>query len=260
MTFRRFLPFLLTLFLTAAPIHAQRSAASTGVPADSLILQGKRLLDAGYDRGDTGDIQRARALFLRASERRPAWARYYAGLAGYRLLPLLEEDEDRQEQALDDAIGHLEAAVERAPKRAEAHALLSGLYGWMAGQGMISGMRYGPKASRAMERAKELAPKNPRVVLIDAISTFNKPGAFGGDKAEALKGFERAARLFQEENVGGPLQPNWGHAEAYAWTGIAHLKADRKAQARQAFERALEINPDYGWVRDVLLPQLADAQ
>nr|WP_279311490.1 tetratricopeptide repeat protein [Salinibacter ruber] len=50
--------------------------------------------------------------------------------------------------------------------------------------------------------------------------------------------------------------PSWGHAEAHAWVGVAHMEAERYDPARTAFKTALDLNPDYGWVRSVLLPRL----
>lgn len=250
-------PLLLAaaLLLVAAPVSAQS--------ADSLIVQGKHLLATGRNHGDAGRLQRARTLFLRAAEGTPprhaALGRYYAGLAAYRLLPLTE-NEDRQMQVLDDAIDLLATATEQAPQMADAHALLSALYGWKAGRQWHKAMFLGPKADRAMERAKELAPRNPRVVLLNAIGLYHKPGLFGGDKEKALEGFQRAARLAAQETVKDPLQPRWGHAEALAWTGVAHMEADRPDEARTAFEAALRLNPDFGWVKNVLLPQLAETQ
>ena len=34
------------------------------------------------------------------------------------------------------------------------------------------------------------------------------------------------------------------------------MNAERYDQARTAFEKALDVNPDYGWVKYVLLPEL----
>lgn len=254
MTLRRFFPVLLVVILTAAPVHAQS--------ADSLILRGKRLLQRGYSHSEAGTIQQARALFLRVAEgdsRRAALGRYYAGLSGYRLIPLAEGDEDRQLQVMNDAIAHLETAIETAPKMADAHALLSALYGWKAGLQWYKAMFLGPRADDAMARAKKLAPQNPRVVFLNATGLYNKPSMFGGDKEKALKGFERAARLAAQETASGPLAPSWGRADALAWAGVAHMNAGRPDEARTAFRKALRVNPDFGWVKDVLMPQLAES-
>jgi tetratricopeptide (TPR) repeat protein len=95
------------------------------------------------------------------------------------------------------------------------------------------------------------------VVFLNAIGLYNKPSMFGGDREAALDGFKRAARLTAQETVSDPLAPRWGRADALAWTGVAHIKAGRPTKARAAFREALRVNPDFGWVRDVLMPQLA---
>ena len=56
-----------------------------------------------------------------------------------------------------------------------------------------------------------------------------------------------------------PLQPVWGHDEVYAWIGLAHLDRDERGRARAALEKALEIEPEFGWVRYVLLPGMEPA-
>lgn len=100
-------------------------------------------------------------------------------------------------------------------------------------------MTLGPKSSRAMKRAKELAPDNPRVLLIDGTGDYFTPGMFGGDKEAALEKFERAARLAEIEQVDDPLMPSWGHAEAYAWIGYAHMEAGRTEKGTARLRESL---------------------
>lgn len=241
------------LLLAAAPAAAQ--------PADSLIAQGKRLLQQGADQGEAALMQQARAAFERASADAGAapLAHYYAGLTGYRLLYAPERPAEKID-LIDDAIAHLDQATAQDADFADAHALRSSMLGQKIAEQWYKGPFLGPKADDAMERAKTLAPENPRVVLLEAIGAFNKPGMFGGDKEKALGGFRKAAQLFEQETAADPLAPQWGHDEAYAWIGIAHVDAGRPAEARQAFEQALAINPDYGWVKNVLMPKVAEVR
>lgn len=244
---------LVLIWFAAAP-------PATAQPADSLLLQGKKLLQQGADAGSAAELQQARAVFERTAADAEAapLAHYYAALADYRLLYVPERPAEKLD-LINDAIAHLEKAVAADKRFADAYALLSSMYGQKAGEQWYKGMFLGPKADKAMARAKELAPENPRVRLLDAIGLYNKPGMFGGDKKKALDGFREAVRLFEKEDVAEPLRPQWGHEEAYAWIGIAHMQAGRQAEAREAFEKALQINPDYGWVESALLPQLAEA-
>lgn len=235
------------------------AAQSRPVPADSLIRLGKHQLDRGMTKGDPALLRTARSSFERAAQRDTlsALSHYYAGLACYRLVDYVDDEDE----ALEAAIDHLTTTTEKRPNWPEGHALLAAAYGRKAAGGMISGMRYGPKSNNTLERARELGPDNPRVVLIDAIALFQKPSIFGGDDAKAVQKLKKASRLFAERPApDDPLTPSWGHAMTYAWIGITHMKADRFDPARTAFEKALSLRPNLHWVQDVLLPQLDAAQ
>jgi tetratricopeptide (TPR) repeat protein len=107
-----------------------------------------------------------------------------------------------------------------------------------------------------ISKAKELAPENPRVALIDAISTYNTPSLFGGGKDKGLEKMKKAAELFERWKESDSLQPSWGKEEVHAWIGIAYLERKETILARKSFEKALEINPNYGWVKYGLLPKI----
>lgn len=230
------------------------AAQSHSLPTDSLIRLGKEQIDRGMETGDPASFREARSFFERAAKRdtRNALSYYYVGLASYRLVDHID-DED---VALNATIDYLKRATEQRPKWAEAHALLAAAYGRKASGGMLSGIRYGPRSDEALERARNLAPDNPRVVLIDAIALLQKPSVFGGDEEKAVRKMKEASRLFAERPApDDPLAPSWGHAMTYAWLGIAHMKANRVDQARAAFEKALSLRPKLHWVREVLLPE-----
>jgi len=245
----------LLLMTTLAPPAAAQSA-------DSLIAEGRRLLAAGVSEADAGRLLAARSRFERAAAdaQRARLAEYYAALADFRLIAqygMVQEDRDRGVSHANAAIERLERLARRHPDFAEAHALLSSAYGQKIGLRPLAGMTLGPRASRAMRRARELAPDNPRVVLLGAIGDYNTPRMWGGSRERAREGFERAIRLFAAERPpADPLSPDWGEDEAFTWLGIAHRAEGRTAEARAAFESALRINPRSQWVRQVLLPSL----
>jgi tetratricopeptide (TPR) repeat protein len=184
-------------------------------------------------------------------------AEYYLGYADYRLgVVVYRMDKEKCIMYLDSAVEHLENALEKQGDFADAHALLSSCYGLKISFAPLKAIVLGPKAGRAMERAKELSPDNPRVALLEAIGTYNTPTLFGGGKEKGLQAMKRAAELFDRWNAPDSLLPDWGKAEVYAWIGIAHLDRSEAILARKAFENALRINPDYGWVKYALLPKV----
>ena len=249
------LHFLLSLvcIFSITPSFAQ--------PADSLLISGRQMLQAGGNANDLDAMYAARATFERtlADTGLSAWSHYYIALADFRIASLLrssEENKDRTSEHLKAAVEHLKKATEIDPQAAEAYALLSSVYGQQVALSPLRSMLLGPKAGKAVQKAQQLAPDNPRVVLSAATSAFKTPKMFGGSKEKGLQGFQRAAELFAQEEPTDPIHPVWGHREAYAWLGIAHQDLGELEQARSAFEKALEIDPDFGWVKYVLLPGL----
>jgi tetratricopeptide (TPR) repeat protein len=238
--------------------------AASAQPVDSLLARGTVLLDQGTTHGDAAALQQARSLFQRAtaSDTLTAYSHYYLALADYRLIDV--SGEDQRETYMDDAAKHLEKSLELRSGWAEANALLSLVYGRKAGQGMLSGMRYGPKAGSRLDDAKSADADNPRVLLAEGISLINKPSMWGGDKDLGLERLQQAVRQFDERDAATEtstsFEPTWGHAEAYAWIGITHAKAGRHGEARSAFQSALSVRPQYAWVENVLMPELAAAE
>lgn len=250
----------LALALTLLPIGAGEVSGQT---PDRLQITDsiQRLLHSGSLSGDRDGITRARALAERVLVVFPddPLLLYYQGEAHYRLATLLfGEDAEAAATNLELAEELLSRSAELRPM-AEAHALLSSVIGMQIGANPLKGMIQGPKASRELERALELAPENPRVWLIKGSSAANTPKLFGGGTERALENLERAIQLFEQDDPMPPL-PRWGHAEAYAWMGQAHVAMREYGKARDAYATALQVAPEYGWVKYHLLPALERVQ
>ncbi|MDZ7693780.1 MAG: hypothetical protein U5K69_22120 [Balneolaceae bacterium] len=101
-------------------------------------------------------------------------------------------------------------------------------------------MRYGPKSENAIEKALQLAPKNPRVEMINGIGLLYKPGLFGGSNEKAIAAFKDAGQYFKQWKSTSELYPQWGYAENYAWLAQAYLEEDQPKKAKEAYHQALE--------------------
>ena len=270
----RFLLALAFVFSLAAPAFAQASPMlATGSSADSLLVSGKQMLRAGEDGGSLDAMYAARATFERAladtslaaasTSSAESWGHYYIALADYRIADYLlaagEENKGAASEHLKTTVEHLQKATEIDPQAAEAYALLSSAYGRQIGLNPAKGIVLGRRAQKALKKAAQLAPDNPRVVLCTAIRDFNTPGMFGGSKEKGLRGFQRAAELFAREEPIDPIRPAWGHSRTYAWLGLVYQDRGELALARAAFAKALAINPEFSWVKNVLLPELEKA-
>ncbi len=255
--------FCLLILLLATSVQAQPSTNSTA--ADSLILQGKNMINQAVEQWNVDAMQKARAHFERVLEakHRPALVHYYLGYCShqlnifYRYKPdATKADKENADKLVEAGIQHLEKAIQLDKNFAEAYALVASLFGEKIGGNPLLGMSLGPKSGVFMEKAVKLAPENPRVVYLDAISKNFTPAMFGGSKEEAISGLYQAGELFANWKSADPLAPEWGHAECYAWLGNILTEQKKFAEARAAFEKSLALRPNYGWVKYELLPGL----
>ena len=178
--------------------------------------------------------------------------RYALAYAGWRLSNLISGKE--RKRVLKQTEEVLKDLLKNEPDNAEALALLGAVYGTQITSAWKA-MRIGPKAGKALDRAEELAPDSPRVVLQQAIRAFFAPKMFGGGLEKAEQKIRRAAELFDQEPVEKPW-PNWGRVDVYAWLGQVLAKKGDLEGARTAYEKGLSIEPGHAWIRNELLPSL----
>ncbi|MCC6317262.1 MAG: tetratricopeptide repeat protein [Gemmatimonadaceae bacterium] len=163
---------------------------------------------------------------------------------GSEIKPMLEEANDVLERS---------AAVLDWP---ETRALRAAILGQLIRTGgMLTVMRLGPRANDEFKEAMRLDPANPRVLMLRGVSAIYKPRMFGGGRDKAERDLRKALELFETDHPVSPA-PSWGHAEAFGWLGQVLALDGKVDDARQAYQRALALEPQNGWVQDALLPAL----
>jgi tetratricopeptide (TPR) repeat protein len=251
-----------TVMLLACSALAISSAAFAQAPAltgaakwaDSAV----REIDAATAAGDLARLRSARTLLDRALVAFPndALLLHYKGYELHREASLQEGIGKRSdvEPLLDQARTVLEQSLAVKPM-AETHALLSSVLGRLIGFHPIKAMFLGPESGSQMTNAIALAPNNPRVWLLRGIGAMFTPSQFGGGLPAAEQHLKKAAELFETDHPVPPA-PSWGRAETYAWLGQIYQKQNKPADAFTAYNKALEIDPKFNWVRNVLLPSV----
>lgn len=181
---------------------------------------------------------------------------YSWAYSGWRVTQLLPESRKRERNKLLKSLQRrLQAWLEEHSDHAEAHALLGSILGDRIG-GALSAMRLGGKASAALETAFALQPDNPRVALQRGVGFFFTPKAFGGGKAKAEVELRRARTLFETNQD----TQGWGYMDTLARLGEVLVAQDKFTEAADVYQHALARQPDFVWVRDRLLPELADRE
>lgn len=222
------------------------------------LLTAKMYIQQGGNQASKENFEQAKNILVQFVSQGDyqALAEYYLGYIDYNLgVVVYRMDKEKAVAYLDSAVEYLERAIQKDKNFAEAHALLASCYGIQISFSPLSGIWRGPKSGSEMSTAKELAPENPRVALLGAIGTYNTPALFGGGKEKGFEELKNAAELFNRWKTSDSLQPDWGKEQVYAWIGLVYLERKEIILARKAFEKALEINPDYGWVKYVLMKQ-----
>ena len=239
--------------------YGQKNAKNNqGIESEAPFVKGKELLQQAIDTSNPDQLYEAQKLFDRARQNghHEEFALYYLALCEYRLATLFASAPDEQVQSINRTIEYLKGAIELEENFSDAHALLASVYGQKLGLKPHLGMALGPETKRVLEKSKRLDGNNPRVVLIDGMSGYYTPAMFGGDKQRAISKMEHALELFAKEEIRDPLQPSWGYDEACAQLGIMRQEIGDIEGAREVFVKALEINPNNGWVKSQLLPGL----
>ena len=177
-------------------------------------------------------------------------------LTQYGLLnaTIIDKDEDLFDKYEDDTIDNIEKLIKKDKKQGEPKAILSSIYGLKMAYSPWKGIFLGSKSNNLISEATRLSKKSAIVWKLYGNSKLYTPENFGGDKVEAAEAFEKAIELY--ENSPESIKNNWIYLDALAHLGITYMKLDKPDKARGAFEKALKAEPNFYWVKDVLLPQL----
>lgn len=201
-------------------------------------------LETARNRQDRATLERLGSERLKAAttQAKNAQAQYEAALAqSYLSEVALELREKRQARAAAEAgIQAARAAVAIDANSAEHHRVLGTLCGQIIPADPMAGIQHGRCAKEEIEKALKLDPKSALAWVSSGVGKFYLPAMFGGGVELALKDFQKAAAL------------NPKLAEAWLWIGLAHRKANRNADAKQALKKALALNPDRIWIKQQL--------
>jgi tetratricopeptide (TPR) repeat protein len=238
-----------TMALPAQPdLHEFVTSAKETVERGSLVFD-KDLLMQGH------------SMFERALAIEPdnLLLQYHVAYAEYRLMTyLFNREKDRFDPVADKAVERLDRILRRKTNWSEAQALLSAIHGLQIAKSWTRALTLGPKANSLAQQATENDPDNPRAWLMHAAQKLNTPRMFGGSIDEAFDAYKKAVELFENRGEYDPLEPSWGYTDALVWLGITYERLDRDEDALAVFQKVLDVEPEYGWVKYNLLPSLEE--
>ena len=201
-------------------------------------------LEKARDTQDRPALERLVTRFSSAAKNQPndAAAQYRAALAHSYLAEVAIEQHDkaRATEAAESGIDAAQRAVALNSSSADYYRLLGTLCGQAVSSSGLLGLRYGKCALDSVNKAIELDPRNPENYVSHGVGMYYLPAAFGGGVDLAIKDFRKAIEL------------NSASTDAWLWLGIALRKQNHDSEARAAFEKALQLNPDRLWAKEQL--------
>ena len=171
-----------------------------------------------------------------------ATLQYKAALAqSYAAEVAIEMRDKAQAHAAAEAgIEAARRAIALKENVSEYHRIYGTLCGQAISANVMQGLKYGHCAKDEVEKAVQLDPKAAINYVSRGVGYYYLPPALGGGNDLAVKDFEKAIEL----------DPKL--ADAHLWLGLALRKANKPAEARKEFQKALELNPSRLWVKQQL--------
>lgn len=201
-------------------------------------------LRAARDRQDRGALEKLIAGLAATAEKKAtdAPAQYALALAQSYLAEVCLELRLRNEAraAAEKGIQAAEKATALKPDNAEYHRIQGTLCGQVIPANVLAGLKYGKCAMESVKKALQLNPKSSQAWLSKGVGNYYLPPSFGGGADLAIKDIEQAISLDPKSS------------DAYVWLGTALRKKNANAEARKALEKALELNPNRIWAKQLL--------
>ena len=197
------------------------------------------------DKQDKAELQKLIGNLQAAADKTPndADAQYRVALANSYLgeISLELKDKTAAEKAAEAGVRAAQAAINLQPKNAEYYRVLGTLCGQtIPAVNMLSALTYGKRAKEAINKAMELDPKSARVFQAEGVGNYYLPQQLGGGPELAMKDFNRAIEL-------DPKAP-----DSYLWLALSLRKLHRNGEARQALQKAIDLDPQRVWLKEQL--------
>jgi tetratricopeptide (TPR) repeat protein len=227
--------------LLAALLLPVLAAAQEGGDVQAQILY-------AYHTEDTNTLQNlVQDLTAKAKDDADnAALRYHLAHAHYRMGELsVRAAAHGAESALSDCIDDIKPLLQKDVKSTEALILQGACYLSLADRRSVESVVLRSRAWDRLNAAAKLAPRNPRLLLIESTQTLARAKLGSPERQQALSQLNLAVQIFDQSPSTNVDEPGWGHAEAYLALGRELQARGDRVQARNLIEKALIVAPDY---------------
>lgn len=231
-----------------------------GFAQSNVISKAKSLIYTGYIHNNSQDWTAGIALLEKARQTYPndqeiayqLSLAYYGMIGACRSLATCEKLLEK----IKTAQGFVKKLLTQNNTSSRYSALMGGLLAMEIEEKPAQMIFLGPRCSNYINKSIEYDKRNPIAWVEKGNLLYHSPMVFGGDTKKAIASFEKAIKLFEEfPNL---KNENWQYLHAWVWLGLAYQDEGRVAEAKATFEQVLKLEPEFLWVKEVLIPGLKE--
>ena len=261
--------FFAAVLLSAIPALA--SAATPDANRDTALRIIPQVQKADYE-GDRAALHRLSADLAPLAENKALASRvqYWRGFALWRsAINGFNDSTDTKElaQDLNLAIDAFDKSLSADPSFVDSKIGMTSCLGTLAyvlESGSPQQQDHAARSRQTLKEAMAAAPDNPRLLWVLGPVYWNIPADRGGGQDKAIESYEKGIKICRAQKTGSadPLDPTWCEPEllmSLAWSYLNREKPDLAA-AEQNAAAALQLVPNWHYVRDILIHQIRDAK
>jgi len=202
-------------------------------------------LERMRDRQDRAGLEARASALHAAADKSPnnanGWYRAAIAYSFAAEVAMEVKDKNGAQKNAEAGAADAEKAISLNGGVADYYRVLGTLCGEVIPANPIAGiLSYGKRAKEALDKAIQMDPKSSKAFLAHGVGYYYLPANFGGGPDNAIKDFHQAITLDAKA------------ADAWLWLGIAFRKEHQNARARNAFTKALQLDPDRAWTKEQL--------
>jgi tetratricopeptide (TPR) repeat protein len=176
---------------------------------------------------------------------------FYYGYVGWAIGQGMDRKAKAYIRAADDLIERL---LVKYPEKPELHAYKGAFLGFKIGLNKLKAVVLGPESMKHINRAVETGPERPQGWIEKGNALYYMPKMFGGSKEKALEAYRRAIGLMEEDP--GLISDNWMYLNVLMILGQSYEEIGELQMAKNTYEKILQVEPGFTYVRDELYPAL----
>jgi len=173
---------------------------------------------------------------------------------GYIAWCIGNDKDDLAEEYLELADENIEFLDDEVYKLSLVNSYKSALYGFHIGLSFYKAPFLGPKSVECAELSMKIDKNNPYGYIQYGNSQYYMPATFGGSKTVALEYYNKAKTLMELDNE--KIKNDWNYLSLLAMIGKANTELEKYETAKKCYEKILEIEPNFLWVKNELYPEL----